>query len=871
MLIADFPIYDAPNYAPAKPLLELVTPTEGKQDDVTSQIRALYEELNKRDSDYFEASAENAYIIAAFTQGQQTFEQNWNRGGGWELVQPSAATNPNLTRSFNKMQFQISQALEDLVSSNPDFEPADMFKAWDYAKKVKAGKIVWNHYERQFYTARFNIDQAHSLLTTGTAIEELVYDTSIKGVKVLREIWGSQTIQTYEGGGECFDCGFVGPYEAFNQWETSDQRKDFEGRSPEEQQAIPYALVPQCSQCGSTNTSVDDPQFEEMPTIQSAEQFQLGDFTCRNRPLQSCRFDITKAPEDSSYFITNQYFPLRKIKYIFGRDIQISSSQNDVCLDYLEKMARIGARSAGLRIDPGSYHKTSDAILNVMSLSPEELCEIEIPRRGDNLTVSGKELPEGKTFADLFPEGGTILGFNGMQNVYGIYPTHHSKTISSAVYFSRPNSGTGRGMDDLKEIQKRVNKLDRQQSVAVDGASPGYAFIEGSVDEKHVKKMGWPNAKIPVSSKFFAEVPDINRAIRQFEPQQVAPQFFAYQNELEKMLQMTAHNVSMGGAVYDANNDTATGAQILEAKAQAITIPMVQSKAGARKGTIKNLLTGYSTVFAGATRTFGSTTGRKHYTQMEIKGEDVDPQIEFVVVENSPIPQNFYLRKMDYLSFGAAVAQFAPQGGWAQLRETDPELANILSRAFNVDVGDDEDEAITEICKMRMTQAFEVLPAMDAMLSAQVPNAPSLTPLPEPSTMFEDDAAGGEAMMPPQPTDEGMLMELLFSSIFPRIVPKEKNHMAKADWFRNFADTPDGLKLDEMQRTVVFEFVLQHERAEQLAAATDAANMALDSVVAQAPAQAIQAKGEQMMAVASAPPPMEMPPDESGEVAAVTG
>jgi hypothetical protein len=55
------------------------------------------------------------------------------------------------------------------------------------------------------------------------------------------------------------------------------------------------------------------------------------------------------------------------------------------------------------------------------------------------------------------------------------------------------------------------------------------------------------------------------------------------------MMQMTAHNVSMSGTVFDADNKTATGARILEATAQAITIPFLQAKAGMRSGTIRKI------------------------------------------------------------------------------------------------------------------------------------------------------------------------------------------------------------------------------------------------------------------------------------------
>jgi hypothetical protein len=205
MLISDFPIYEGENYAPVKPLLELKKTKQPNQDDVCRQIKALYDELNGREQGLFEAIAETAYTIASFVQGKQCWQRNWYQGGNWQLAVPDKTANPNLTRSFNKMQFQVSQMIEDIISSNPDFEPDDMFKSYDFEKQVKASRAVWNHYERKFYGgdkgAWFNIQQAHSLITTGMAIEELVYDASMKGAKVFREIWGEQPMTLDPGYG----------------------------------------------------------------------------------------------------------------------------------------------------------------------------------------------------------------------------------------------------------------------------------------------------------------------------------------------------------------------------------------------------------------------------------------------------------------------------------------------------------------------------------------------------------------------------------------------------------------------------------------------------------------------------------------------
>src|SRR6185369_2763236 len=112
MLVSDFPIYSGDNYASVKPLLELREDEEPNQTSLNSQIKALYEELDRKDENVIFSISETAYIISSFMQGKQIWQQNWFKGGTWELVPVSSRdkrSNQNMVRGINKMQFQVSQ------------------------------------------------------------------------------------------------------------------------------------------------------------------------------------------------------------------------------------------------------------------------------------------------------------------------------------------------------------------------------------------------------------------------------------------------------------------------------------------------------------------------------------------------------------------------------------------------------------------------------------------------------------------------------------------------------------------------------------------------------------------------------------------
>ncbi len=87
MIYSDLPIYNAPNYAPLKPLLDLREKDEPASTSVNHQIRELFEEYNTRDEAVIFSIAETAYTIASFIQGKQLWQRSYRGGGGWELVQ----------------------------------------------------------------------------------------------------------------------------------------------------------------------------------------------------------------------------------------------------------------------------------------------------------------------------------------------------------------------------------------------------------------------------------------------------------------------------------------------------------------------------------------------------------------------------------------------------------------------------------------------------------------------------------------------------------------------------------------------------------------------------------------------------------------
>jgi hypothetical protein len=128
-------------------------------------------------------------------------------------------------------------------------------------------------------------------------------------------------------------------------------------------------------------------------------------------------------------------------------------------------------------------------------------------------------------------------------------------------------------------------------------------------------------------------------------------------------------------------------------------------------------------------------------------------------------------------------------------------------------------------------------------------------------------SGGGDVAQPPEDvagqaiTDQNSLYDLLFTELTIPIMPMEKDHLQKAEWFRDFLDTHEGLNLGREQREICFEFVLKHQQMDSIARNGMLAMDQMTQGAMNLPGQAMQAKLGQM---AQGPQP---PPGQAGSQA----
>jgi hypothetical protein len=730
------------NLAPVKPLFSLAD-NDPAPDYLCDALRELLKDKLNQNSDLWRLIADTTETTSNFIQGKQHYVQTTN---GWKATDVRR-TNPNRIACINTMQYYCTQNLQRIVSSNPDVEPAEEFRQVKYKEKVKKNKAVWNYYERKFYQTWLRHQQALHCIISGNSIESVQYDHLAQGSKVFKEIWGEKEVQISEGSGQCFSCSAQAPAEAFGE------------------------VMPQCPECGSQDVHVESAVNQIIPSIVGMQPIQTGDLTLRLIPIQAVRFDPKVQLEESSWMIERSRISQARLNYILGKTIKWGEAVSDRGLDSVDSIAKAGNTLLGQ--DSYSTSETTDEVtIDRMSLKPEDYAHIRI--RSEE-TVSGETLPEGK-MAEIFPNGVTLL-FSNEKELLGLYPdVHHSQEASSGVFHMRLQSGVGRGSEDTVEVQKRFNRADAQMVRSGEsGATPGHWFIEGAVDRKHVKQIGIPGMAIPIK-KDVAMASERKDLIGQIPPSNIAGTYFQYNYEiLDKYRQMVSHAPDVNNGLTGGNkSNTATEAQISDSNSEALYGPILQILAAQRKSTATKTIALYAKHFKGVSRSFThGTTSQGIAVAEQIKGEDVDPEIEFVVVANSERPKTRFTQQQ---ALASAFAIAGGAEGFAVLKQSAPDLLNELLKTFDLDLSIDDYDTIEDLCWKRLQQVCEVAKQYEQETQGQIPLIP----------------------------------EIILLGVKPQIRPTEPYHGEKATWFSEYLDTPDAQDLSETERDAIDILIMAH-------------------------------------------------------------
>lgn len=675
------------NLAPLLPLTRLRDGSFRPSSEIADALKDLFKTKNNQDRQAWNSIYSVGQLIDQFCQGNQILTRN-PYNGVYSVV-PVGNQDANKPRAINLMQWFRQNLIEKWEESNPDINIRPGRDEDKCAIAAKGAAVIWKQYSKRFYSSWFSQQQCILGHSYGTYVDELRFDDKAHSLSIIEDIFETKKVEMGEGYGFCPDCQVAGP------------AKQFEPLVEAQGGMVPA----KCLDCGSESASMEPPASAEMPSVSGQKENKKGDLVLRHRPLPGLKWDASKRLEQSSFLIARTLTTKGEVVNLIGNiEIPGSNQDDDYGLKVMRESGHVGQPIFGRNStfeNIAEELKKNEITWDEMWLSASDCAEINLT--GDEETVSGGTIPKGR-LSDLFPDGMCVTGLNGMSVVLGIYSERHKDHFVSGTWFQRAMSGTGRGIGDSIEVQKRFNSLDAQQAnYWASIGTPGVFYDPEAIPSGRIKYLGSPRVNIPVNLKHLPETRGIADVAHQFQPGSVPAGMVQYTQEfLNLAFQKTTMvtDFASGQPGITGNNDTATAANIDQSNSDAINGPIFAIKGEVRKRECEMTVEQYRQHFP--MPRFFPMSGRYGKQQgMMVYGADLQNDLEYEVAKGSHLPKGPYARRQNLMGMFQVTDGAV---GYVQLKQADPKLADQLRQGFDVDVDEDEVNDVTELCQKRLAQ-----------------------------------------------------------------------------------------------------------------------------------------------------------------------
>lgn len=793
-LSSDGPNGGGNNFAPLKPLLALQRGNTKESSSLQDALKERFQHHYRLERKVKDELDSMGFMIANFIMGRHFVRPNPWLTGQWLPYTPQQS--PTTKRALNFVRFWTTNQLWKWGLSNPDVIAIMGIDTEEAREAAEAADVIIEHYERKFFKPFITIQEALDGLCWGNYIWDIRYDDSQHSMTALRPLFQPQQVtMPGTGFGTCGECGFSAPAEAFPN---------------------PVGPISPCPECGG-QALVEGPATAEIPSVVGMEEIPLGDLTAKLRPFAGSSWDLRYRVEDSSWFIGMQRTSLAAVHRLLGniRLPNAGEGADNVGLNILDKLPWMGESGGGrAAIDNRKRNLYEEPVTVVeYSLSADDIADIVL--RQPEETIDGQTIEAGPLL-NTFPNGLVAQGLNGLNVITGIFAEHHRDALVSGVWHANPGSGTGQGLNDLIEVQKRFNSDD---SVVHDfmraNSTPAMLVRQEALGEQdRAQYLASPRTNIPINSQNLPENLKLEDIVRPaFTPQNVPGTTFQYiYQKLNDFAQLTSHITDFTGGMPGVKNSTATGAQITQANSNALFTPVLQMKGEVRLRIAQIVLALYRRHFP--VERYFPLKGRYGRQQGRyLSGANLSTDITLEVVRDSELPRNSYTKREDYTTF---LTLLGGVEGYKMARDADPEFVVELERAFNFPMKSETYNQIASLCQQRLQQMKTV------------------------------------AELVPDPT-------LVVMSINPPLAPEELNQELKAKWFAEWLDDDEGQRANPVLRMAVQLLIQQLFGGAVMQGAQIAAGMG--AVAAAGGAMAPAAPGGGEPAPGNKPKPHERVPD----------
>jgi len=778
------PNYEGANLAPRKPLESLTDSSNSpySQHYITDAIREKYNTLVKMNESSWREMISTGQLIALFIEGKQILDLNPYT----QQYSPRKlkASDPNKIKAVNYMQYYCTMWQEKWGDSNADIVVGpNSNRDQEIARARKANAVV-DYLERDMYDVWYNYHEGLMAQVFGW-YGNRVRRCNKTGKFIQQPIIEDREVSIGAGYGKCHDCEYSGSQ--FNEMQVSES-----------------IVMPTCPECGSTGVNYEPPITQLMPHVVGQKPVRIPRIIAEQLPFPACRWDIRYRAEDSSWFLYEQSVSPNIVKRSLGNvELPDGETPNKQGLDVVKQLASMGAPMNGRSDTPNHDGDDQNCTISELYLGVDDLYDIII--RGDERTIEGVSLPQGKRMSEVFPEGACFVGLNGFSVITGIYAEHHSQCVTSGVYHMKPMSGTGRGVGDAVEGQKRTNRLDSQMFRHMQTRStPATLYMEGAISANKLNLLGQPDVNIPVSSQNFPEIRDVRQLVSPMQGEQMPGDIIQYtQQHLQNFMQIAYHTTIAGGiTAAGVKNDTATYADLADQASQGLFSPALNIKSDVYLKTAKKAFELWCKSNPAKTFIPYKTTSKSGNRGFDVSGDDVKGEYQWSVIPGSMLPRNRLTKRKEEAAF---FGLFGGAQGYFEAKAQFPQEVSGIEQTFDMDFSTDNYDDIGEICRARYEMAKELLEQSDELREQAM-------------QMYGVELPAADPMM-------------IMPEVQPSLLPTESHLTEKALWFSNLLDTSEGMEMSNEERGLVSAFVqammmLQQGQAIAIQTSTNEAQIA---------------------------------------------
>lgn len=698
-------------------------------------------------------------------EGKQLLRQS-THGNTWRAI-PLPQKTDQPVYSINLLGFYTDALRAKMTQSTTDIVWRAANDSDEALGAAKAATKLHEYYSRILYTNDFR--QSEALLSLcGKYIRYYYYSNDAKRIARVPK---TEMQQLALGGGSwmCANCGGGG--------ELAELQMTPEG-------------APMCPYCGSDMVQTEEAPTTEVEAQVGWEEKNIGDIVVEPVPPFEVKHDLTCNPQDSPYLIRRRRVRMALLQSQYP-ELLVRASRTEnaglVAEEALKNSTWGSVNSFTLRSTSSDTEDTVD--YTQIWLDPQMYSTIKLS--SPFKTLNGEEIEAGTFLIDLFPKGMYMAWIDGIEGCVELRNEHHSDYFVGQVYRKRAISSLGSGIEDMVEIQRQFNLVQSMMFTQLrTAAMPAMLYDERALPNGTSAYLG-SLANIPVNTAAVDGM-RLSDAVFPLPSQPPSPQHFNYAEKLNQLFQMTSRVVDFSEGL-GANNETATGAEILQATSNGLHAPMLSLKAEVDRLGAQLILNLYKTYTQG--ETYIHLSGKRGELRGEwLKAADLTTELYPEVVPESYLPQTNLERRQRMRAFLTDIGGFP---NLPMLLAQAPGLIETMTELYDVDLGSEDMTNVIEVAKLRIRQLFDNAPMAEQMMQAIPPVQETVDPM-----------TGEMVMAPVDPVAE--VGQMLLTSLNPPIELEEMGHQSSIRYLRDWLTTDEGIKAGQIVRSGVKAMIQAH-------------------------------------------------------------